>query len=324
MNGDAKRPAAPLGTTGWQLGHRPALDAVRGLAVLLVTFGHSVAPAVIGGAATIGLALFFALSGYLITGLLVGDQDATGRIRLGRFYLRRARRLLPALAAFLGTMLALRLATVDQAVPAALYFANIAKQVMDLGALSHTWTLSVEEQFYAVWPVALLLAQRWVRRPEWYAVAGIGLVVIGAAWAGALLGGCAVALLGHDRGRDIRPPRWLVGLALVALLAVLPLHVSYGIPVASLAAPVIIAAAATARSWRPLELVGRVSYGAYLWHYPISLALRAVLPWWATFLVLVPLSLAVAAVSWVLLERPILRYQRPTKPLSDPAYSPTA
>lgn len=292
---------------GWGLGHRPALDAIRGLAVLLVMFGHSIVPFPFAGGATIGLGLFFALSGYLITGLLVGDQDELGRIRFGRFYLRRARRLLPALALFLGVMLALGLTTSEQAAPAAFYYANIAKASgFNLGVLSHLWSLSLEEQFYLLWPVVLAVFRPWLA-----AVGAVVLTLAGVLWVGALLGGCAVALLSRHAGRDIVPPRWLTVLAVIALVAVFPLHVSIGIPLISLTAPVVIAAAANARSWRPLEHVGRVSYGAYLWHYPISLALVAFLPWWATFLVLVPVTLGIAAVSWFLLEKPILTGRLP-------------
>src|SRR5690349_4561463 len=82
----------------WKLGHRPALDGVRGLAILLVLACHLAIPG-LAGAGAVGVTVFFVLSGFLITGLLLEEHDKSGCIRLSMFYVRRARRLLPALIA---------------------------------------------------------------------------------------------------------------------------------------------------------------------------------------------------------------------------------
>ncbi len=132
----------------WELGYRPALDGLRGLAALLVVVAHFDTPVLLGGGA-VGVLTFFVLSGFLITALLMGERQQTGRIDVVALYRRRALRLLPALAVVLIlTMLAAAIngtfnLVVLQAVAAAVYVANFFPVVEPLG---HTWTLSVEEQ----------------------------------------------------------------------------------------------------------------------------------------------------------------------------------
>ena len=161
--------------------HLPALDGLRGVAVALVVafhfYGHRV---VTGGGA--GVDVFFVLSGFLITVLLLQERDRTGRVDVLAFYGRRARRLLPALVAFLGVWLVLfalfRHSSWFSATPSGdgtghplavteslqdvlwslLYSANW--DVIDGGMaapLPHLWSLSVEEQFYLAWPLVLTL-----------------------------------------------------------------------------------------------------------------------------------------------------------------------
>src|SRR3954447_3396658 len=94
-------PTAPVSRGGRRhLRHVPAFDGLRGLAVLTVALYHFPTNRWVPGG-WLGVDVFFVLSGFLITALLVGERDATGRVSLGRFYARRALRLLPALAAFL-------------------------------------------------------------------------------------------------------------------------------------------------------------------------------------------------------------------------------
>jgi peptidoglycan/LPS O-acetylase OafA/YrhL len=84
----------------WRLGHRPALDGLRGIAILLVLLGHVTAGKV-ATAGAVGVTVFFALSGFLITSLLVEERRDSGGVSMRRFYQRRARRLLPALFVYL-------------------------------------------------------------------------------------------------------------------------------------------------------------------------------------------------------------------------------
>src|SRR5262245_25846270 len=155
---------------------RPDLEGLRAVAVLLVLLFHDGIPMVGGG--YVGVDVFFVLSGFLITGLIVRELRSSGTISLRSFYARRARRLLPAaLAAIAATMIAsaiflppLRLPDIaGDAAASALYVSNIrfAAQATDYlqaqaapSPLLHSWSLGVEEPFYLFWPALLLLAAR--------------------------------------------------------------------------------------------------------------------------------------------------------------------
>ncbi len=159
---------------------RPDLEGLRGIAILLVLLCHAGVPGAEAG--FVGVDIFFVLSGFLITGLLVGERERTGRISLRGFYARRARRILPAALLVLASTLVvaqlvlspldlpriaddglaagLSLANVRFALDATDYFAPVAASPM-----LHFWSLAVEEQFYLLWPLLLLAATR-VRRPR--------------------------------------------------------------------------------------------------------------------------------------------------------------
>jgi len=137
--------------------HYPELDGFRGLAVILVVVGHVLlfSLGVHSLLASLGVLLFFVLSGFLITGVLLNEKAAHGQISLANFYLRRVLRLAPALFIFLAVVTALIYfgAIVDvpwyEVVFGLLYVANIVGHSWPLG---HLWSLSLEEQFYAMWP----------------------------------------------------------------------------------------------------------------------------------------------------------------------------
>ncbi len=159
-----------------RLGRRPALDGLRGLAVMVVIGVHL--GLVAGG--YVGVDVFFALSGFLITALLYEEWDRTGTIELRRFYKRRARRLLPALLALLAgfaiVMLVLHpfagLWPLGRLIASTLLAANnwvtalVPRHGQVLGALMPTWTLSQEVQFYLLWPFALWWLLRRRARPR--------------------------------------------------------------------------------------------------------------------------------------------------------------
>jgi peptidoglycan/LPS O-acetylase OafA/YrhL len=160
-------------------GFRPDIEGLRGIAILLVVFFHCGLPGFSGG--FVGVDVFFVLSGFLITGLLVKEIKETSRLDLLRFYARRARRLLPASALTLvATLLigAMILApheldnTGRASRAAALYASNIFfdKNAGDYFAadvksnpMLHTWSLAVEEQFYFFWPLLVSLSVVWWR-----------------------------------------------------------------------------------------------------------------------------------------------------------------
>jgi peptidoglycan/LPS O-acetylase OafA/YrhL len=179
-----------LARGGFRLGHRPALDGLRGLAVLVVMVGHL---NLIGSAADLltphlpfatllaggyfGVDIFFVLSGFLITATLVEEHQATGYIRCKAFYLRRVVRLLPALAVMLGACCVYAACHVEPGkgrfilrgvVLGACYAANFfwCFPGLSLGMLTHLWSLCLEEQFYLLWPLILrkLLTSRLNRR----------------------------------------------------------------------------------------------------------------------------------------------------------------
>jgi len=149
------------------LQHRRELDGLRAAAVLAVAVFHTGLPLLRGG--WVGVDVFFVLSGFLITTLLLEEHDRVGRIDLPAFYARRALRLLPALAALLAAVAAtvavgaVASSVLDDIGWIVLYLGNWpAAMGEDLGPLSHLWSLALEEQFYVVWPVLLLALLRWV------------------------------------------------------------------------------------------------------------------------------------------------------------------
>ena len=159
----------PPSTLTW----RTDIEGLRGIAILLVVLYHAEAPGFSGG--YIGVDMFFVLSGYLITGILVREVEETGKIDLFGFYVRRARRLFPAAVLFLtiisvfGFIFYAPLEQIDlakTALASAAYVSNIffglrATDYLAADAetnpLLHTWSLAVEEQFYLVWPALILL-----------------------------------------------------------------------------------------------------------------------------------------------------------------------
>jgi peptidoglycan/LPS O-acetylase OafA/YrhL len=143
----------------------PELDGFRGLAILLVVAGHTFAftfhflPYFGNKLGEIGVLLFFVLSGYLITGLLRDEAGYTGTISLREFYIRRACRLLPALGAFLAGIALLRLMGLIADVPVGDFVETIFYVRNIFGhsqSLAHLWSLSLEEQFYTLWPFLFL------------------------------------------------------------------------------------------------------------------------------------------------------------------------
>ncbi len=173
-------------------GFRPDLEGLRGLAILLVLAYHAGLP-LPGG--FIGVDVFFVLSGFLITGLLVRERERSGRISLPAFYARRARRILPAAAvtiAVTACVMPFFVSPLDLArfsgdgVASALSFVNIRFAAGDLdyfapnGALSpfrQFWSLAVEEQFYLLWPT-LLVAATWRGAPRRMAGAAVAAVLV--------------------------------------------------------------------------------------------------------------------------------------------------
>ena len=380
--------AKTRGASSVSLRYLPGLDGIRAIAVVAVIATHTVA-SIPGGFLSVDV--FFVLSGYLITSLLVAEWRRTDTISLGWFWARRARRLLPALFLMLtavGAGAALwpqifgspslrgdTLATV-------FYVANwhfIADHTNYFHAdaiaspLLHTWSLAIEEQFYVVWPIVVLavLGRRRLGATDDGPASGPGhqrrrlYVLFAVAAAGAVASAVWMAVLtagGADTtrafyGSDTRAQAILVGAALALgsvlwgparslrtrsavlawgaagaigtawLWATVPASSVWvfrgGFMVAALGTAGVIACVAhlpsspivRVLSWRPLGYVGRISYGMYLWYWPMVLVLsptRTGLQGYPLLLVRLAVIVGVASASAYLVELPIRRGRLPT------------
>lgn len=332
------------------------LDGVRGLAILLVVAAHVGLPVRWGGMS--GVTLFFVLSGYLITALLIREWDRFGSISLWRFWGRRALRLLPALFLLLALVPVLLLATHDRrlatypeaAVASALYIGNWLRvhQGMDLGVLNHLWSLSVEEQFYVVWPLLFVAILTWFRRralsivftlaalATCYSVWSLGSYITTETNVFALLLGVCLAFVlaeVHRRGWELPRSSPLVPFAVMVAVSAFPAHdaatdESLFRPLGVLYALVgvwLVATAALGHSRvvgsRFLVFFGTISYALYLWHQTFINSLLLGAHTVPRNVALVAAAVLVSWLSWILVERPAgrlrgrLRLDRKTAPV---------
>jgi peptidoglycan/LPS O-acetylase OafA/YrhL len=357
-----------------------ALDGLRAVALLIIMGFHFGAGWMQGG--FFSLDIFYVLSGYLITGLLVAEYRRRRHIVLLAFWLRRARRLLPALLVLLVVVsLYVRFVATPglypgfrmSALSALFYFSNwwqIAESSNYFAAtgavspLTHTWSLAVEEQFYLVWPLVVLAVLHTART----FVAGIRRLLV-LSIAGTLASALAMALLYRPTanltrlyfGTDTHAQSILLGSVLACALTLVQLRrggegmapaagsafgrrlltavglaglagtfaLTYllrgtsafdyrgGFLLSALsAAAVILGAVSVPRgpvarvlSLRVLVWIGTVSYGAYLWHFPVAIALdqtRTGLDGPALAALRFATTFALAAASFYLIERPVM------------------
>ena len=335
-------------TTTRRFEYVPALDGLRGIAIILVMLDHAEIRT-FPGSGNVGVTLFFVLSGFLITTLLLEERERTGRIDLRAYLMRRGFRLLPALAVLV-VVVSILMVLMGRAteiggdvIPTLLYFMNWEKVAgEDPGLLSHAWSLGIEGQFYLVWPMALLGLLALTRRRPLTAAAIVGCVVVAiAVWrlvlwapdsldrvywstdtrADALLLGCALALL--FRRHRVTPGSAAMALAALGLGAVTVFSSEesfalLGLTIVTMASGVLVAGAqsgsvaARVLAWRPLVYVGGISYGLYLFHRPI-MRLGTSLGTDGALLpvaIMVVLSFAAAWLSWKYVESPVLRWSR--------------
>ncbi len=369
--GDAARPRMPTDPDlhSARFPHLPALDGLRGVAVALVVGYHLAPDALPGG--FLGVDVFFVLSGFLITSLLLAEAGARRGIDLRTFYLRRLRRLAPALLLLAA---GLALYAWRWASPGELgrlrehtlwtlgYLANwryiadgttYTELVAGESPLRHTWSLAIEEQFYVAVPLLVLLAGRLT---GWKPLLHRRVVLIGA-----LAGSAASAVLmaalwngGADPtrgyfGTDTRAHSLLVGVALGAVLVGRPptagLWTRWASPAAVAGLAVVGGAVAVGDesaawlqhggflavaiavagliaalghthwlagplAWGPLVGLGVISYGVYLWHWPVIVVLneaRTDLDGAQLLILRLVATLALAVASYGLLERPVRR-----------------
>jgi peptidoglycan/LPS O-acetylase OafA/YrhL len=359
-----QRDSVPLGV-GTHLTYMPALDGVRAISILGIMANHGGFAWAAGG--VISVNVFFVLSGFLITMLLMKEWTRSGTIRLRAFWARRARRLLPALFVLLGAigLYALFFAPSEtlgslraDGLSTLLYFSNWHEilsgqsyfvQVSAPSPLLHTWTLAIEEQFYLVWPIVVIVVLKLSKSPR---------VLLAVAVVGVLASATEMALLFHPGidpsrlyyGTDTRAQDILTGAALGILLFYRPAVSSKRVRVA-FSSLVVVGALVFALEWikingspnityrggflladlmvaaviygvtmapaglparvlscGPLTFIGRISYGLYLWHWPIFLVLnqaRTGLQGWSLFALRLLVTFVIATISWYLIETPV-------------------
>lgn len=272
----------------------PELDGLRAIAVLAVLVTHfSHQRILVGG--YLGVDLFFVLSGFLITSLLLSEERA-GKVALGNFYARRALRILPPLFASAAIALALGTISIPAALAAIFFVANIVD--IPMGAFVPMWSLSVEEHFYVLWPFLFIALGR--HRPRFVAYAILAVLAtriillsmkIGVyeqtyARADSLLIGCAAALMfssfAPKLGRWVAPATFA---AVLATFAFMPwnsfLMMSFGFTLLAVVCAALIVSVLSGETFvsrflrsEPMQYVGQRSYGLYVYHAPLFIAFQ--------------------------------------------------
>ena len=350
-----------------RIAYQPALDGVRALAVIAVLLFHAGTPGFDGG--YLGVSVFFTLSGYLITSLLLREHDVTGGIALGAFYSRRVRRLLPASVLTLALIVVLTgvsdlfdgvdalrahvLGALFQVVNWVLlagdssYQELLADNAGTPSPIEHFWSLAIEEQFYWVWPLVMLGVLSLVRSRRGR------LAVFGAITALSMAAAPLIAVTwGPDAAYWATPARFseiLVGAMLAVLIDGRQIDRRFGglapLAVLGLGAAVVLFPASSGPAYEgwlpvvalgsgalltglqvetpltralecdPLVWLGRISYGVYLYHWPVYVVLdadRLGTDGAPLTLARVAVTLAIAVTSYVLVEQPVRRLRRPT------------
>jgi peptidoglycan/LPS O-acetylase OafA/YrhL len=376
-------PDAPPEGNG--LSYIPAFDGVRGIAVLAIMAYHG--GVFFTNGEFYGVDMFFALSGFLITTLLVTEWRATATMRLSSFWAHRARRLLPALLVLLLALAVYNVAVGSaEAYPdlrgdslSALFYvsnwhfilagSNYFNQTGPVSPLLHTWSLAIEEQFYLLWPLVVLGTLKiFGKLKALFALCVIGTLASATEMAilyspanrsrvyygtdthaQSLLVGAAFAVgvalwAEHRRGvgspgsprrpnalfdvatpggrRSLAAVGWLGVAATVGLWAFVGFNDSFafrgGFLVAALSTSAVLLSVATLEnsllakclSRRPLRYVGRISYGMYLWHFPLFQYIdraRTHLDPYPLFFLRLSVTIVIASLSFYLMERPIRR-----------------
>jgi peptidoglycan/LPS O-acetylase OafA/YrhL len=306
---------------------RPDIEGLRALAVGLVIASHAELPFLRGG--FVGVDVFFVLSGYLITSFLMQEISSSGTVNFARFYARRARRLLPAAITMvlvvcsaeaiimnpLAQFNTLKAAFATVLYSSNLYFAHLQLQYFDqhsaTNPLLHTWSLAVEEQFYLIWPVLLLLLARTIKsvRGRSIALAAVSLAsFVLCVWlttTNSILaffetparvwefgaGGLLVFIPERWLGGHRRLWSWLGGIGIIALtagaewihasmfpgyVAVIPVVGTLLLLLAGVGAPESLGPRLLRT--RPAQIIGRLSYSLYLWHWPVLVVGQQLIP----------------------------------------------
>ena len=341
----------------------PQLDGLRGVAIVAVMLFHAGISTFGGG--FIGVDIFFVLSGFLITTLLVREYQTHGSVSLRNFYMRRALRLLPALLILLLVFCLLSFIRLDStdarsnyvgALIVLFYLSNWARALSlhPQYPLDHTWSLSIEEQFYVLWPVILILMLTTLKKPKH--VLALTVCFALAAWclrvyltmsgstveriyygsdtrADSLMAGCALGIFYDSQlwkelnvarfGKYITVLAIFCGLGLLVFVCRANWRQAYmyyaGFLAVEIFTVIVLIEMLTntkglicaALQTRLIVWVGSISYGLYLWHYPIFRLVRS--QGYETWIIATAgsaITFIVASISYHFLERPLLRLRR--------------
>ncbi|NIJ38003.1 peptidoglycan/LPS O-acetylase OafA/YrhL [Sphingopyxis panaciterrae] len=289
------------GANAPRLVHIPEIDGLRAIACLLVIFFHAAPDTPVPGG-FLGVDLFFVLSGYLITDLLVAEQEAQGKITVGRFYLQRALRLVPALLLFLATYVTIAPFVwpgqphFRDAGLAALYLSDYSYPLFGSPHyIRHSWSLAVEEQFYLLWPLLIPLMVRKrqaiaMLAAAWVTMSFVRYSIADSGWmhhyfalhthSSGLIAGALLALARRERPFTISAPMGTYAFLLFAIMALTANIASSAVAItmAELLSIILVGCIVSGArpafvrllAARPLIGIGRLSYGLYLWHFPFS------------------------------------------------------
>jgi peptidoglycan/LPS O-acetylase OafA/YrhL len=293
------------------------LDGLRAISISIVVLGHLSETRgfpqgyhLFAMYSQFGVRIFFVISGFLITKLLLKEKASTGGISIAQFYVRRAYRILPAAYAYIAiiAVLAWRSLPGVDIVLAFTYLSNYLKHPAWL--LGHLWSLSCEEQFYLLWP--FLLAHFFSKRLRIVIGACIVAPFIHVSDAfGSLAAGCLLALA-HDKFDEYAPAidRWIVPVALVTM-ALPPLQLPRGIgPLLTNAGIVLCVHHCIRKQYRllntrPVVWLGVLSYSLYLWQQPFLN--RSSVSVWTSFPLNLLCALGAACACHYAIEKPFLR-----------------
>jgi peptidoglycan/LPS O-acetylase OafA/YrhL len=331
--------------------HLPSLDGLRAISIVLVLighlegtrkFGHLPGIFAFGNLAHFGVTVFFVISGFLITSLLIKEYERTGGISLKLFYLRRALRIFPAAFAYIGVICLLSAVGAIAVTRTDLLFAatyTVNYLIHPAWYIGHLWSLSVEEQFYLLWPFTF--AVFGPRRAVWVAGASVFLgagfraldwfflrhtayyampmfpMVADSLAAGCLLATCRKYLESQSWYLTLFRPHW--SLLMLATILVTNRYMNHTIfLVAGTALINVLLAVLIHRSvfcwrdrmgqllnWKPVAFIGVLSYSLYLWQQPFLN--RDSSAWPAGFPQNLVFAFAAAMASYLFLEKPLMR-----------------
>lgn len=310
--------------------YSPQLDGLRAVAAFAVVAWHCDQKWASGG--SLGVDVFFVLSGWLITRILASEIERTGRVDFKGFMARRVRRLVPALMAMLLAVVVIWPSAWPDVLASATYLLNwfvlITPAGSPLAPVGHTWTLAVEMQFYLLWPFVLPALLRMPRKK-----AATALLV---AWEVASLARTLTALGMHSGPLGYYPSVFRsTGFLLGAWAALYPPKVKWGgvalallaaclgladtldhfgrfllfVPAVEILTALVLLDPPRLLSWPPLPALGRVSYGVYLWHVPLTYLIPG-----KPFAAVAGGATVLAALSWALIERPFMRNRQARRP----------